>query len=202
MFTGIVVAVAPVSRVDALSAGGRRLALRWPKTLPRPRAGESVAVDGVCLTARRGRGETVAFDLSPETLARTTLGRLKTGERVHLEPALTARAPLGGHFVTGHVDGVGAVRAIVPLGEDFLRLVITVPRALLPLIAVKGSLAVDGVSLTVNEKRGSRISFVIVPHTREATRFGDYRPGTPVNLEADLVARYVANFLTATAHGR
>ncbi len=197
MFTGLVAATVPVLSVEEFSTGGRRLALRWPENLARPRAGDSVAVDGVCLTVRAGRGRTVGFDLSPETLARTTLGTLRPGARVHLEPSLTLNTPLGGHFLTGHVDGVGDVRALVPLGDAFVRLEIEVPRPLLPLIAVKGSLAVDGVSLTVNSKRGPRLSFVIVPHTLEVTRLGDCRVGTRVNLEVDLIARYVHAALAA-----
>jgi riboflavin synthase len=197
MFTGLVVASASVLTVESFPTGGRRIAVRWPDGLARPRAGDSIAVDGVCLTARPGRGRSVGFDLSPETLARTTLGTVRPGRRVHLEPSLTLRSPLGGHFLTGHVDAVGRVRARTPMGEAFLRLDIDVPRALLPLIAVKGSLAVDGVSLTVNEKRGAQVSFMIVPHTLAVTRLGAYRTGTRVNLEVDLIARYVHAALEA-----
>ncbi len=197
MFTGLVVASVPVLAVEDLHAGGRSLVLGWPERLARPAVGASVAVDGVCLTVRTRRARRVVFDLSPETLVRTTLGRLEPGGRVHIEPSLTLSSPLGGHFLTGHVDGVGCVHTLTPLGEGFLRLEIVVPRTLLPLIAVKGSLAVDGVSLTVNSKRGARVSFAIIPHTRAVTRLGDYRSGTPVNLEVDLIACDVQAALAA-----
>lgn len=191
MFTGIIQASGVIAATKPLSGEGRRIAVRWPVGLTKPRVGDSIAVDGVCLTAQAGRGRLVFFDLSPETLSLTTLGALEVGSVVHLEPALRIGDPLGGHLLTGHVDAVARVRSLLSVGEGFRRLEIDLPRRLLPFVAVKGSLAVDGVSLTVNALRGTRVGFMIVPHTLRVTRIGAYRQGTRVNVEADLLARYV-----------
>lgn len=153
--------------------------------------GASVSVQGVCLTVVDSAEDRLAFDLGFETLARTTLGDLAAGDPVNLEPALRAGDPLGGHLVTGHVDGVGTVRRVVARGEA-REVWFDAPAELRPMLAPKGSVCVDGVSLTVNEVDDAGFCVGLVPHTLAVTTLGRIEPGARVNLEADLVARYVA----------
>lgn len=193
MFTGLVedrgalIARAP-------RGPGARLALR---TKLGPLAlGESVAVDGVCLTVDRTEGDAFEVDASAETLARTTLGDLAPGARVNLERALALGDRLGGHLVTGHVDGVGALVSRAPVG-DAVAMTFSMPRELARFVAEKGSVAVSGVSLTVNRADADRFDVVIIPRTLSETTLGELGVGGRVNLEVDLVARYVAR-LSAT----
>ncbi len=152
--------------------------------------GESIATSGVCLTVRECTPAGFVADVSVETLRRTTLGSLGTGERVNLERSLQVGDRLGGHFVFGHVDGVGRVVDLRREGTGY-RLAIEAPADLARLIAVKGSIAVDGVSLTVADLAGRVFEVALIPHTAEVTTAGGYRPGRAVNLEADMLARYV-----------
>jgi riboflavin synthase len=156
--------------------------------------GESIAVNGVCLSVTRSGDGWFAADASTETLAKTTLGRLAPGGRVHLERALRADARLGGHIVSGHVDGVGTLLSREPLGRA-LQLTIDVPPVLAPFLAPKGSVAVDGTSLTVNGARGTRFDLALVPVSQGKTLFVERPLGTPVNLEVDVLAKYVARLL-------
>jgi riboflavin synthase len=143
-------------------------------------------------------GETICFDLSPETLSRSTLGSLAPGHGVNLEPAIRAGEPLGGHYVQGHVDGVGRVRSLVPEGEG-VRMWIDVPVELRRYCASKGSLAVAGVSLTVAELTSDAVAVALIPHTLAATTLGTAKPGDPLNLEADMIAKYVERLLAERA---
>lgn len=156
--------------------------------------GESIAVNGACLTVSSFGKEWFAAGVSAETLARTTLGALGAGERVHLERALKLGDRLGGHLVSGHVDGVGKLVSSSALGEA-LRVTYEVPPALAPLVAPKGSIALDGTSLTVNGVQGNRFDVVLVPFTREKTLLDGRAPGSAVNIEVDLLAKYVARLL-------
>jgi riboflavin synthase len=163
--------------------------------------GESIAVDGACLTVTRTTGAGFEADVSAETLERTTLGALGLGAAVNLERSLPAGGRLGGHLVTGHVDGVGSLVTREPLGEA-TKMTFAFPARLAALVAEKGSIAIAGVSLTVNAVRDgfaapAELDVVIVPHTAQATSLGGLRPSDPVNVEVDLVARYVARLLTA-----
>jgi riboflavin synthase len=158
--------------------------------------GGSIAVNGVCLTAVAATASSFSADVSAATLAVTTLGALEVGHRVNLEPPLKAGDPLDGHIVTGHVDGVGEVVALDPVGGS-MRLVIAVPAALSRFIAAKGSVAVDGVSLTVNAVDGAQFEVNIIPHTRARTVIGEYARGTAVNIEVDMLARYLERLLRA-----
>jgi len=195
MFTGIVKSVGRVAAIRdgapwrlAIETGGLATA-DW-------KPGASVAVSGVCLTlvaVAEGRFEA---ELSGETMARTTLGRLAAGDRVNLEPAVGSADPLGGHLVTGHVDGVASVRDSREAGGA-LRATIEAPAALARFIAEKGSVALDGVSLTVNRVAGREFSVDLVPHTRAATTLGELAAGRALNLEVDLVARYLDRLLEA-----
>jgi riboflavin synthase len=152
--------------------------------------GDSVSVAGCCLTVVDGDRRTLAFDAVPETLARTTLGRLEPGAGVNLEPALRAGEPLGGHYVQGHVDGVGRVRSVEVEGEG-RRVWFDAPAELLRYSVEKGSIAVDGVSLTIAEVDDDGFAVALVPHTLELTTLGSAAAGDEVNLEADVLAKYV-----------
>jgi len=160
--------------------------------------GASIAVNGVCLTVVTESGDRFTADVSGETLAVTTLGGLVPGSRVNLESPLRAGDPLDGHIVSGHVDGVGKVLSVEPAGRS-LTVTIEVPAALARYVAMKGSVAVDGVSLTVNSVRGARFVVNIIPHTQQKTVFGDYKAGTAVNIEVDLLARYLERLVQPDA---
>ncbi len=184
MFTGIIQTLGTVAAKE-----GRRL--RVSARLP-ARPGDSVAVNGTCLTVTAPIARnSLAFDVSDETWSRTSLGELKPGEKVNLEPALRAGDALGGHMVSGHVDARGKVLAIEALPEGFARLRVELPAALAGLVAVKGSVAVDGISLTVTKVGRGWFEAALVPHTLKNTNLSARRPGQRVNLEADLIARYV-----------
>jgi riboflavin synthase len=159
--------------------------------------GDSIAVGGACLTATRFEGTRFAADVSNETLAKTTLGRLREGSRVNLEKALRAGQALGGHYVTGHVDGVGRVIAAHDDGRSW-RVTFEVPAELARYVAPKGSVTIEGVSLTVNEVDGARFGVNLIPHTREVTTLGLLQPGDPVNVEIDIIARYVERLIGAS----
>jgi len=152
--------------------------------------GDSVAIDGVCLTVVDGDRRTLAFDAVPETLARTTIGGLAPGAPVNLEPALRAGEALGGHYVQGHVDGLGRIRSVEDEGEG-KRLWVDVPGELLRYCVEKGSVTVDGVSLTVADLDQEGFAVALVPHTLEVTTLGDAAAGDAVNLETDVLAKYV-----------
>src|SRR5262245_10232780 len=183
MFTGIVEATARVSRVES-RGGGTRVTLESARPLPALALGESIAVSGACLTVIAMRGRRCTVEVSPETLRRTTLGTLRPGDRVNLERALRVGDRLGGHVVQGHVDGVGTLETITPDREWSLYR-FQAPKALAPYLVEKGSIAIDGVSLTVFACRGTRFSVALIPHTLAATTIGTRRPGDRVNVEAD-----------------
>lgn len=193
MFTGIVRELGSVESVDG-DAGGVRIRLRAPATAAGAAPGDSVALNGVCLTVTAVTGELLAFDAVPETLRRTSLGRLAAGSRVNVEPALRAGEPLGGHIVQGHVDGVGRVRALDPEGGG-RRLAVEAPPELLRYCAEKGSIAVEGVSLTIAALDAEAFELALVPHTLEATTLGSLTSGDEVNLEVDVIAKYVEKLL-------
>ena len=192
MFTGLVEAVGTIQRVEGRSKGSRITVHAGRLPLGRVRIGDSVCVQGACLTVVAKRGKVVQFDVSAETLACTT--GLDQPGRVNLERALRLGDPLGGHLVTGHIDGVGEVVSFDRAGESVL-LRLDVPQNLMRFVARKGSIAVDGVSLTIN-RIGSRITDInLIPHTLRVTTLGRLARGSSVNLEVDLVARYVERML-------
>jgi riboflavin synthase len=186
VFTGLIQAVGTIAH-----AGGGTLSVEAAFDAEE---GASIAVDGVCLTVTRRDNGRLWFDTVPETLARTTLGALAAGSKVNLEPALRAGDPLGGHYVQGHVDGVGAVRAVEPVG-DGTRVWFDAPSGLLRYVVEKGSIAVQGTSLTVAAVDERGFAVALVPHTLQATTLGGLVPGTAVNLEADVLAKYVEKLL-------
>lgn len=159
------------------------------------RLGDSIAVNGVCLTVTELRGgDTFCADVSGETLSLTSLAQLKAGSEVNLEKAMTPSSRLGGHLVSGHVDGLGLVKALVADARS-VRIDIEAPAELARYIAHKGSITVDGISLTVNRVDGRLFSLNIIPHTQQATTIKGWKPGTPVNLEVDIIARYLERLL-------
>ena len=193
MFTGLVEEMGRIERVEE-RPGGRRFWIAAARALEQTGVGDSLAVSGCCLTLVAIEAPRFAVDAVPETLARTTLGEWRPGQRVNLERSLRLDQRLGGHLVQGHVDGVGQVLRVAPEGEG-ARLALEVPGPLRRLVAEKGSLAVDGVSLTVAALTGSGCEIALVPHTLAVTVAGEYSAGRRVNLEADLIARYVARLL-------
>jgi riboflavin synthase len=193
MFTGIVTALGTVRDITPLGGSADMrlsIAASWPDTATIP-IGASIGCSGCCLTAVEIGPDWFAADASAETLGRTTLGRWQPGSRVNLERSLRLGDELGGHLVSGHVDGVGEVLSATP-EHGSTRFVFRVPADLACFIAVKGSVAVDGVSLTVNEVTDDTFGVNVIPHTATVTSFGLLRPGGAVNLEIDMLARYVA----------
>ena len=189
MFTGI---VREVGRVVGLEGGemGRTLVVEAPETAAATSVGDSVAIGGVCLTADAVDGGRIRFHTVPETLRRTSLGGLAEGSDVNVEPALRAGDALGGHYVQGHVDGLGAIGSVEAEG-DGLRVVVEAPPEILRYCVEKGSITVDGVSLTVAELLEDAFAVALVPHTLGATTLCDLAPGRQVNLEVDVLAKYV-----------
>jgi len=192
MFTGLIESVGTVSRTENTGAG-RRLMVLDP--MARELAiGESVAVNGACLTVVGIDGDEFTFEVGPETLLRTNLGALANGDRVNLERSLRVGDRLGGHFVQGHVDAVGIIDARIQQG-DWDDAWFRCPGELTRLMVPKGSIAVDGVSLTLVKVESERFSVMIIPHTQLATTLGFKQPGDPVNLEVDMLAKHVAKLL-------
>jgi riboflavin synthase len=189
MFTGIVQAIGTIRRIEA-RGGDVRLFVDASAVAAESAVGDSLCVSGVCLTVVAREDKIHAFDVSTETLALTTLGALREGDAVNLEPALRLSDRLGGHLVSGHVDGIGRVVAIAPDARS-QRWTFQVPVPLSRYIAAKGSVCIDGVSLTVNDVGANRFGVNLIPHTVEQTTFGDRRVGDRVNLEIDMLARYV-----------
>jgi len=195
MFTGIILGQGKV--VGKRSSGsGMIFSLESGFDLSDPEEGESIAVNGVCLTARNISLRKFSVDVSPESLARTNLGKLVVGSKVNLERALRLSDRLGGHMVSGHVDAVSTVLERKPLG-DFFRFTFGVPAGLTRYIIEKGSIAIDGTSLTVNSCNDETFSIVVIPHTLEVTLLGSLQQGDTVNIEVDLIGKYVEKMLQA-----
>jgi riboflavin synthase len=191
MFTGIVREVGTIAAFD-----GSRLVVGGAETAAGAAAGDSVSVAGVCLTVVGKDGAELAFDVVPETLARTSLGRLRPGDPVNVEPALRVGDPLGGHVVQGHVDAVGRVRSVTPEG-DGRRIWFDAPESVVRYCLEKGSIAVDGVSLTVAALDDEGVEVALIPHTLKVTTLGSLEPGEEVNLEVDVLAKVVERLLVA-----
>jgi riboflavin synthase len=196
MFTGLVETLGTLRRRAGKPVARALIEARFSSPLV---LGESISVNGACLTVDRILDGAFEVDMSEETLTRTTLGELPTGARLHLERATPAGGRLGGHIVAGHVDGVGRVVERAPSG-DAVRLAVRAPADLAAFLAPKGSITVDGVSLTLNAVRGApgdeaTFELMLVPHTLASTFLGDLRPGARVNVEVDVLARYVARWL-------
>ena len=196
MFTGIVQAVGEVRAITPRGGDIELLFGVGTLDLEGVAIGDSISVSGCCLTVTRLTADSFAADASLETLQVTTLGRWRTGQRVNLEKALRAGDPLGGHYVTGHVDGLATVVGTTADARS-LRMEFEVPAQLARYIARKGSVCIDGVSLTVNDVAGKRFGVNLIPHTLEVTTLGRLKKGTAVNLEVDLIARYAERILSS-----
>src|SRR6266404_774491 len=197
MFTGIIVATGRVASL-AEQSGDLELGIDAAALdLPRIAVGDSVSVQGACLTVTRKDGTHFYADVSRETMAKTTLGTLSPGSRVNLEPSLRAGDPLGGHYVSGHVDAVGKLGALVQDARSW-RLEFELPASLMRFVAHKGSICVNGVSLTVNKVEGRRFDVNIIPHTYNVTTLGELKIDDGVNIEIDVVARYLEKLMTKT----
>jgi riboflavin synthase len=194
MFTGIIEELGTVESMVA-GAAGARLRLRCATVMADTATGASIAVNGVCLTAVDPRPDSFSADLAPETLRRSNLGDLRAGSRVNLERPLSPSGRLSGHIVQGHVDGTGEFLALEALGDENWWLRIRVPADLDPFLVYKGSIAIDGISLTIAALEGDTLSVTIIPHTWRNTTLAGYRPGARVNLECDILAKYVAKLL-------
>ena len=198
MFTGIVEATGSVAAIETKGGDIRMRINSDDLDLADVQPGDSIAVSGVCLTAVEIGDRNFVADVSGETLAKTMLGRLKVGAKVNLEKALTPTTRLGGHLVSGHVDGVGEVISREHEARS-IRFRIRAPETLSRYIAQKGSICVDGISLTVNGIENNTFDLNIIPHTLEKTTMDEFRPGRKVNLEVDVIARYLERMLTAGA---
>ena len=194
MFTGIVEELGTVAAMESRAAGAR-LTVRCSTVLSDAAEGASIAVNGVCLTALNLRPDSFTADVAPETLKRTNLGTLRAGSRVNLERPLSPTGRLSGHIVLGHVDGTGEFLSLDALGDENWWLRVRVPPELDPFLVFKGSIAIDGISLTIAELEGDILAVTIIPHTFRNTTLGSYKPGALVNLECDILAKHVEKLL-------
>jgi len=190
VFAGL---ITDIGEVVSLKVSGQSAVLNLSTGLEAG-LGDSIAVNGVCLTVKEIRGKEITFDLSYETLRSTNLSELRAGSRVNLEPALRADSRLGGHFVTGHVDGVGRIRDIKKKG-DMVEMDIEAPKNIMREIVPKGSVAVDGISLTVVDVLPWGFRLVLIPHTLEVTTLGSKSVGSTVNIETDIIGKYVLRYI-------
>lgn len=193
MFTGIIEERGKVLKVES-KGRGKRLILQIPPELTDIQPGDSININGVCLTLTEKREEALLFDLSYETLQKSTLGELREGDTVNLERALRLSDRMGGHIVTGHIDGIGMIVEKRREG-DFFNLKVKLPEEILPYVVPKGSIAIDGVSLTVNELKADEIKITLIPFTLEKTNLMEKGVGDRVNIEADILGKYVERLL-------
>ncbi len=193
MFTGIISEIGTVREIRSIGKG-IRLSISGPACAAGAKPGDSIAVSGVCQTVVTITGGVFSVEAVEETLSKTTLGALVPGSRVNLESPLRVGDQLGGHIVQGHVDGVGTVRSITPRTNSWI-IEIDIPQDLARYVIPVGSIAIDGISLTVASRTGTRVLVSIIPHTMENTTLPDVKPGTAVNLECDLLGKYVESLL-------
>lgn len=194
MFTGIIEELGTVESIAARTAGAR-LRVRCSTVLEGVRPGDSISVNGVCLTAVDPRPDSFAADVAPETMALTNLGALRAGARVNLERPLSPSGRLGGHIVQGHIDGTGELVSLEALGDENWWLRVRVPADLDPFLVHKGSIAIDGISLTIAALEGDVVAATVIPHTWRNTTLAGYRPGARVNIECDILAKHVEKML-------
>jgi len=193
LFTGLILELGEITSINR-KTGGAVLSLKSDKTASAAKLGDSIAVNGVCLTVVKSGRKELSFDLSDETLRSTNVGSLNKGDAVNLEPSLSPDSKIGGHFVTGHVDTVGKIRSRAQSG-DMLKFEIEAPSKVTDFLVEKGSVAVDGISLTVVDILKDGFTLVIIPHTAKLTTLGFKGGGDTVNIEVDILGKYVAKFL-------
>ena len=199
MFTGLIEEVGTVL-AQTSTEGTMRLVVSCNHLIKEMKKGDSIAVSGVCLTAVDLQKDRVGFDLATETLARTSLGRLKQGSEVNLELPMKAGGRMGGHIVQGHVDGVGKFLALDPIpGKEDFWLRIEIPADLAKYVVFKGSISIEGISLTVAAIERNKVTVAIIPHTVTATNLKSLKPGDPINIEADIIAKYAEKMLQGEA---
>jgi riboflavin synthase len=202
MFTGIVEEVGKVTKIET-SGGTRKITVTSCNLSKELKVGDSIAVSGVCLTAVRIKsGESFGADLADETWVRTSFSRIAEGAEINLELPMKADGRFGGHVVQGHVDGVGKFMGLEPIAgaQDFW-MHIDLPREMVRYVVYKGSISVEGISLTVAKIDGQHMTIAIIPHTTQATNLKSLKPGDPVNLEADIIAKYVEKMMTERTQG-
>ena len=193
MFTGIIEDKGKVIRIEP-KGQGRKLTLELPIHLTEVQLGDSININGACLTVVEKRGQTVGLDLSSETLQKTVLGELKEGDQVNFERALKLSDRIGGHIVTGHIDGIGVITEKRKQG-DFIHLKMRIPKSVSRYVVQKGSIAIDGISLTVNECENEEIRMTLIPYTLEKTTLIDKKVGARVNVETDIIGKYVEKMI-------
>ena len=199
MFTGIIEGLGTVSAI-ASSGPGKRLAIESDFALDQTRIGDSISVSGACLTVVKLHAKRFEVDVSPETLAKTTFGNVKMGDRVNLERAMRLSDRLDGHLVSGHIDGLGTLQHREQIGNA-ISVTIGASKAITRYMIAKGSVAVDGISLTINSSTDNEFGVSIIPHTAKITTIGIKRLGDPVNIEADMIGKYVERFMTHPRSG-
>jgi riboflavin synthase len=197
VFTGIIEELGTVEALAPRGAGAR-ITVRCKAVLEDAGLGSSISVNGVCLTAAELRADAFSADVAPETMSRSNLEALKAGSVVNLERPLAPQGRLGGHIVQGHVDATGEVHSLEELGDGNWWLTIVVPAEVDPYLVEKGSIAIDGISLTIAKLEGELASVTVIPHTFENTTLRGYRPGSKVNIETDIIAKHVAKLLGRT----
>jgi riboflavin synthase len=200
MFSGIIEVVGKVITIHTSKARGFYLSLDTGKLASALKPGDSIAVDGVCLTVVQKKGRQVQLDISEETRNLTCISSYKKGSPVNLEAPIKAGAMISGHFVQGHVDGIGRVLEWKSSGNNNVRLRVRLPAALVPYCVPKGSIAINGVSLTIANLNGHRVEVALIPYTIDHTNLGKLRPGDPVNIETDVLGRYVVSMVKKTYH--
>jgi riboflavin synthase len=193
MFTGLIIELGEIAAIDR-RAHDARVSIKGRRILKDIALGDSIAINGVCLTVTSVKDDVLSFDVSGETLKSTNLGELKRGDKVNLEPSLRPNSKMGGHFVAGHVEGIGRIRS-KRIEGNAERIEIEAPAAVLKYLVHKGSVSVDGISLTVVDILNDAFSLVVIPHTSSLTTIGFKKVGETVNLEPDILAKYVEKFL-------
>jgi riboflavin synthase len=193
VFTGLIVEMGVVGSI-AKSPAGARLQIKAEHVYDDAELGDSISINGTCLTVVEKKDNSMAFDMSDETLKSTNLGQLKVNDPVNLEPSLRLQSKIGGHFVTGHIDGLGRIKSKDRVGDVF-KIVVGNEESISDLLVTKGSVAVDGISLTVVDVYKEGFSVVIIPHTSHMTTLGFKKPGDTVNIEVDILGKYVSKFL-------
>jgi riboflavin synthase len=194
MFTGIIEGLGTVSGIQSVGQG-KRLSIASDISLDQSKTGDSISVSGACLTAVAINGNRFEADVSPETVARTTFGQIKVGDRLNLERAMRLSDRIDGHLVTGHIDGTGVIRQ-TKMTDNALIVTIDIPESLLRYMIKKGSVAIDGISLTINTCHPESIELTVIPHTARVTTIGLKKRGDLVNIETDMIGKYVERFIT------
>ncbi len=195
MFTGIIEGVGVITAIRH-GDGDIAIDVNTGVSVIDPKTGESVALDGVCLTVVNAKGSILSFDISVETIARSAFGKVKVGDKLNIERALRMGDRLGGHMVSGHVDCLGIFKRAIPSGDGY-EVEIELPEEGMKYVIAKGSISISGISLTVAKKLAKGITIAVIPHTWEVTSLGGLSPGSPVNIEYDMIGKYVENFIQA-----